>query len=63
MMNHRDSWAEERKAPTHEEWAKILAGEDKPERKQTKKELSSTDEIAPAPQSSPPKVILRRPKG
>lgn len=60
MMNHRESWAEERTAPTREEWAKILAGEDKPERKRTPKEAApSAEKITP----HPPKVILRRSSG
>src|SRR3954466_11380102 len=33
MMNHRESWAEERQAPSREEWARILSGEDKTPRK------------------------------
>ena len=62
MMNHRDSWAEERKAPSREEWAKILSGEDKTEKKQLKKELVPTPDNPPPSQSSAPKVILRRSK-
>jgi hypothetical protein len=57
MMNHRESWAEERTAPTREEWAKTLAGEDKAPRKRREKvetpvELPKVD--------TGPKVILRR---
>ncbi len=57
MMNHRESWAEERKAPTLEEWQKTLSGEDKPVRTRTPKEVVP-EQAAPAPQAS--KVILRR---
>lgn len=58
-MNHRESWAEERKAPTAEEWARVLSGEDeKPRRRR------ETPVEAPAPEpaksTEPPKVILRR---
>lgn len=58
MMNHRESWAEERKAPSREEWARILAGEDKPARKRTPKE-----ELVPAePEKTKPAapVVIRR---
>lgn len=58
-MNHRESWAEERKAPTADEWAKIQSGEDKPARKR------APAEAAPQPTEpvkAAPKVILRRQK-
>lgn len=58
MMNHRESWAEERQAPSLEEWQKILSGEDKPVRKRVEK----APEPAAAPPPSVPKVILRRTK-
>ena len=58
MMNHRETWAEERRAPSLEEWKKTLSGEDKPVRKRAEK----TEEPASvtAAQTSAPKVILRR---
>lgn len=58
MMNHRESWAEERKAPTYDEWVKTLAGEDKAPRKRAPKEDAPAAE--PATPAGPPKVILRR---
>ena len=58
MMNHRESWAEERVAPTFEEWKKTLSGEDKPTRTRKPKEEA---EAAPAPTVAKPRVILRRP--
>jgi hypothetical protein len=59
MMNHRESWAEERRAPTREEWQKILDGEDE---RPTRKRQSSTPaaETQATPQAAPAKVILRR---
>lgn len=69
MMNHRESWAEERKAPTREEWARTLAGEDKPARKprSPESEAGSSSQGAEADKPAPaanqaPKVILRRPR-
>jgi hypothetical protein len=60
MMNHRESWAEERTAPTYEEWQKTLSGEDKPKR--TRKPPKDEEQAAaPAPAPAKPKVILRRP--
>ncbi|MGZ3686686.1 MAG: hypothetical protein ACXVBW_00205 [Bdellovibrionota bacterium] len=58
MMNHRESWAEERRAPTRDEWAKTLSGEDKPERKPRAAAASEAPAVKPAPVA--PKVILRR---
>lgn len=58
MMNHRESWAEERKAPTLAEWTKTLSGEDKPKRTRAPKEEAAAPEAA-AP-AGPAKVILRR---
>jgi hypothetical protein len=59
LMNHRESWAEERKSPTREEWEKELRGENKPERK--KRQAAEADpEPVSAQASSAPKVILRR---
>ncbi len=59
MMNHRESWAEERKAPSHDEWVKTLSGEDKPARKRAPKE-EAAPEPAPERPSGPPRVILRK---
>ena len=58
-MNHRESWAEERKAPSKEEWAKVLSGEDKPtrQRRAAAEPEAEKPELTP---KQPPKVILRR---
>jgi hypothetical protein len=60
QMNHRESWAEERKAPTRAEWEKTLSGEDKPVRKRTPKEDVTQADAKPTSESTAPKVILRR---
>jgi hypothetical protein len=60
MMNHRESWAEERKAPSQEEWAKVLSGEDQPKRKRTPTEKAAPESPVPVNATSAPKVILRR---
>lgn len=71
LMNHRESWAEERKSPTAEAWAKILAGEEEetPSKKgpaqAPKNEAQAKASPSPPPSaavSSEPKVILRRPR-
>jgi hypothetical protein len=64
QMNHRESWAEERNAPTLDQWKKTLAGEGEEEKKpRAKKEESAPQEAAavskPSSQSAP-SVILRR---
>ena len=62
MMNHRESWAEERKAPSQEEWVQMQqeelepkprtrrqsTGDDKPRTEETQKPVTAA------------KVILRR---
>jgi hypothetical protein len=58
-MNHRESWAEERHAPTREEYARQLEEESKPTpRKRAPK--PAADPVAPPPEPSKPKVVLRR---
>ena len=59
-MNHRESWAEERKAPTREEWQRELAGENKPKRTRAPKATAEEKPAAPAAPAKP-QVILRRP--
>jgi len=60
MMNHRESWAEERRAPSKAEWEKILSGEgEKTERKRTPAAPKEEPVQAPA-QATAAKVILRR---
>jgi hypothetical protein len=57
LVRHRESWAEERKAPTKEFWEKVLAGTELyPPRVPKEKE-----EVAPVkPAASTPKVVIRR---
>lgn len=59
LMNHRESWAEERRAPTRVQWAKILAGEDNTPRIRTPRTEAEAKPKEP-PSSSAPKTILRR---
>ncbi len=51
MMNHRESWAEERKAPSVEEWAEILAKEAEPVKRTRKTE---------APEAPPAQVVEKK---
>lgn len=54
-MNHREAWAEEKRAPTIEVWKEMLIEESKPKVRASKKE-----EVAPVqPVSTAPKVIRR----
>ncbi len=59
LMNHRESWAEERRAPSKEEWARVLSGEDKPARRRAAPE-AQPETVQPPTQAEAPKVILRR---
>jgi hypothetical protein len=52
MMNHRESWAEERKAPTAEEWKRILEDEAQP-RKRSKASPEAAAQPAETPAGSP----------
>src|SRR3954470_18851054 len=52
LMNHRETWAEERQAPTEQEWKRILAGEDKPARKIVEK-ITEEKPIQNQPSSAP----------
>jgi hypothetical protein len=57
MMNHRESWAEERHAPTHDEWVRTLSGDvEKPVR--TRKEAVKAPE-AVAPKAAPAPILRR----
>lgn len=56
LVRHRESWAEEKKAPTKEFWDKVLAGTELfPPRVAKVKE-----EEAPKPVSSAVKTVIRR---
>ncbi len=61
FANHRESWAEERKAPTREEWARQQAEEQAPKRRTRTPREEAPADAAPAAQSGAAKVILRRP--
>lgn len=57
-MNHKESWAVEKKAPKYEDWIKILKGELQEERApKEEKELTDRERIKPPPFT--PKVIRR----
>ena len=68
MMNHRESWAEERKAPSHEEYVQQLKEESEPvkrERKPKAETAAPEDEKGDAGAGSgapvaSPRVIVRR---
>jgi hypothetical protein len=61
MMNHRESWAEERRAPTREEWARIIEEEAQPKKRpRAAKEAPTPAPAQPAAPAAPPKVIIRR---
>ena len=64
MMNHRESWAEERKAPTADEWAQLQAAENEPKKRQMTKRSSKESQVEETkPASAPgPTVVLRRRK-
>ncbi|MCO5143031.1 MAG: hypothetical protein M9962_08080 [Oligoflexia bacterium] len=56
FSRHRDSWAEEKKSPTKEFWAKVLAGEELyPPRPAKAKEPEVVKNV-----SSSPRVIIRK---
>ena len=60
-MNHRESWAEERHAPSREDWEKELRGESEPK---TRKPRAPAPAAEPAPAApAPARVILRRKSG
>lgn len=58
-MNHRESWAEEKTAPTKSEWAEMLAAAEEPKKRPRKKEEISVPTSATKP-VGPPRVIIRR---
>ncbi len=57
MMNHRESWAEERKSPAREDWERELRGETPPKVRKPKVPMESP---VTSPVSSAPRVILRK---
>ena len=60
-MNHRESWAEERRAPTPKVWAEILAAEDQPRTRKPREKVEA--EPSPTAPVGPARVILRRGSG
>ncbi|OFZ20978.1 MAG: hypothetical protein A2X94_06490 [Bdellovibrionales bacterium GWB1_55_8] len=61
LMNHRESWAEERKAPTREEWQRMQVEDAAPKRRVRKTAEESPSKAVEKKAPEPPKVILRRP--
>jgi hypothetical protein len=63
MMNHRDTWAEERRSPSLTEWQAQLKAESEPKKRpRAPKPEAQAETAAPAPTTpaSPPKVLIRR---
>ena len=61
MMNHRESWAEERSAPSRAQWAQILAEEAMPV-KRTRKVAEETRVSVPIEKKAAPAILRRKPK-
>ncbi len=59
-MNHRESWAEERRAPSKDEWEKTLKGESEPVKRTRAPKPAAVAPAAAMPMDAAPKVILRR---
>ncbi len=60
-MNHRESWAEERRAPSKEQWEQALKKEAEPvKRPRAPKSAAIAASVALPSSDSAPKVILRR---
>lgn len=61
MMNHRDTWAEERNAPTRAQWEEMLREESAPRKRKPRDEPKTEPATAPAPTpAGPPKILIRR---
>jgi hypothetical protein len=62
IMNHRESWAEERRAPSLEDWKRQVQedSEGKPRQRKTKEVSIEAQEPASDRPTQPAKVILRR---
>jgi hypothetical protein len=59
LMNHRESWAEERKAPTAADWERIQKEEAEPKTRKPRA-VPAPAESAPLKSTGPARVILRR---
>jgi hypothetical protein len=57
IVRHRESWAEEKKAPSEVLWRKVLAGEEVWPPRPAKEKTEPKPETKPA---SGPKVVIRR---
>ncbi|HTL12553.1 MAG TPA: hypothetical protein VL588_08710, partial [Bdellovibrionota bacterium] len=62
IVNHRESWAEERKAPTEAEW-KSQQEEDAKPKTRAPRAAAPEPEAPPAAPKAAPRVIVRRPGG
>jgi hypothetical protein len=64
MMNHRESWAEERRSPSQDEWVRQQSEGEKREPRSKKAPVSLKVGDAPKDQkiqsNASPQVILRR---
>lgn len=61
LMNHRESWAEERRAPSEEEWQRTLSGADDVPRSRAPKVKPAEPQAAVAAQTpAPVRTILRK---
>ncbi len=58
LMNHRESWAEERTAPSADEWARTLAEEALPVKRVRKPAVETP--VAPVVEKKVAPVLLRR---
>ncbi|MCC7442515.1 MAG: hypothetical protein IT285_12835 [Bdellovibrionales bacterium] len=64
VVSHRESWAEDRQAPSEAEWKTQLEEEAKPRTRGPRRSAEPEPSPAPALKASPaPKVIVRRPGG
>ena len=60
LVNHRESWAEERHAPSREEWAAILVQQDEPVKRPRAKKVEEPAAPVTKTTAEPAKVIRRR---
>jgi len=59
LVRHRESWAEEKKAPTEEFWAKVQEGTEVFPPKPVKEKAEEAPAAKPV-SSGPPKTLIRR---
>jgi hypothetical protein len=63
VLRHKDSWAEERSAPSAEDWQKMLNGEAEPTRTRAPKPDATTISAPSEPKPQTVTTILRRRPG